>query len=141
MMMMMTDELWRLLLCSLSLLQRLNELWSAYENEMDTSVSDFLSLHHLGSVLNHLAHLGMYVVIIAITATVIMITSGYRILAALQRGWIFVGENMVWEPTESLVVNECCSTACGEIRPSAATVNAAWQHVGKSQCSIPLKCP
>jgi len=62
---------------------------------MDTSVSDFLSLHHLGSVLNHLAHLGMYVVIIAITATVIMITSGYRILAALQRGWIFVGENMV----------------------------------------------
>ena len=47
-------------MCSLSLLERLTKLWTAYEKEMDTSVSDFLSLHHLGTVLNHLAHLGMY---------------------------------------------------------------------------------
>ena len=46
-------------LCSLSLLGRLTKLWKAYENEMDTSVADFLSLHHLGSVLHHLAHLGV----------------------------------------------------------------------------------
>ena len=56
--------MWHLmLLCSLSLLQRLTELWTAYEKEMDTSVSDFLSLHHLGSVLDCLAHLGLYIVI------------------------------------------------------------------------------
>jgi len=47
-------------MCSLSLKERLTKLWTAYEQEMDTSVSDFLSLHHLGSVLSHLAHLGMY---------------------------------------------------------------------------------
>jgi len=45
--------------CSLSLLDRLTKLWTAYEKEMDTSVADFLSLHHLGSVLQHLAHLGL----------------------------------------------------------------------------------
>jgi len=54
--------MWHLmLLCSLSLLQRLTELWTAYEKEMDTSVSDFLSLHHLGSVLDCLARLGLYI--------------------------------------------------------------------------------
>jgi len=43
----------------MSLVNRLSELWTAYEKEMDTSVSDFLSLHHLGSVLHHLASLGL----------------------------------------------------------------------------------
>jgi len=65
-----------MLLCSLSLLQRLNQLWMAYEKEMNTSVSDFLSLHHLGSVLDHLARLGLYMIIII----VIIITGGQRIL-------------------------------------------------------------
>ena len=49
--------------CSVSLLERLTELWTAYEQEMDTSVSDFLSLHHLGSVLDHLARLGLYTMV------------------------------------------------------------------------------
>jgi len=52
-----------MLLCSLSLLARLTKLWEAYEKEMDTSVADFLSLHHLGSVLHHLSHLSMYMTI------------------------------------------------------------------------------
>ena len=51
------------LLCRLSLLDRLSKLWKAYEKEMDTSVSDFLSLDHLGSVLRYLAHLGQYLTV------------------------------------------------------------------------------
>jgi len=43
----------------------------AYEKEMNTSVSDFLSLHHLGSVLDHLARLGLYIVIVVLVIIVI----------------------------------------------------------------------
>jgi hypothetical protein len=41
-----------------SLLNRLTELWLAFEKEMNTSVSDYLSLLHLGLLLEHLAQIG-----------------------------------------------------------------------------------
>jgi hypothetical protein len=41
-----------------SLLDRLTGLWVAFEKEMNTSVSDCLSLLHLGLLLEHLAQIG-----------------------------------------------------------------------------------
>ena len=43
---------------SRSLLHRLRELWGMFNKEMNTSVADYLSLLHLGLMLEHLAQIG-----------------------------------------------------------------------------------
>jgi hypothetical protein len=43
-----------------SLHNRLKELWTGFHDEMNTSVADYLSLLHLGELLEQLAQIGVF---------------------------------------------------------------------------------